>query len=63
MAFDGCMNFFAGPTDNQFSANINMYDVHYTSKHIVGPTGGNNDDLIEANTHMWVESTVSSMQP
>lgn len=50
MAFDGCMNFFAGPTDNQFSANINMYDVHYTSKHIVGTTGGNNDDLIEANT-------------
>lgn len=41
MAFDGCMNFFAGPTDNQFSANINMYDVHYTSKHIVGTTGGN----------------------
>lgn len=50
LAFDGCMNFFAGPTDNQFSAEINMYNVHYTSSHILGTTGGNNDDLIEANT-------------
>lgn len=50
LAFDGCMNFFAGPTDNQFSAEINMYNVHYISTHIVGTTGGNNDDLIEANT-------------
>lgn len=50
LAFDGCMNFFAGPTDNQFSAEINMYNVHYTSAHILGTTGGNNDDLIEANT-------------
>ena len=50
LAFDGCMNFFAGPTDNQFSAEINMYNVHYISTHIVGTTGGNNDELIEANT-------------
>lgn len=50
LAFDGCMNFFAGPTDNQFSAEINMYNVHYISTHIVGTTGGNTDDLIEANT-------------
>ncbi len=49
LAFDGCMNFFAGPTDSQFKAEINLYDVHYTSQHIVGTTGGNNDDLIEAN--------------
>ncbi|MDD3279526.1 MAG: zinc-binding dehydrogenase [Lachnospiraceae bacterium] len=50
LAFDGCMNFFAGPTDNQFKAEINLYDVHYISAHIMGTTGGNNDDLIEANT-------------
>ena len=50
LAFDGCMNFFAGPTDNQFKAEVNMYNVHYTSAHIMGTTGGNNDDLIEANT-------------
>ncbi|MDD2978929.1 MAG: zinc-binding dehydrogenase [Hespellia sp.] len=50
LAFDGCLNFFAGPTDNQFSAEINLYNCHYTSSHIMGTTGGNNDDLIEANT-------------
>ena len=48
LAFDGCMNFFAGPTDNQFKAEINLYNAHYTSTHILGTTGGNNDDLIEA---------------
>ncbi len=48
LAFDGCMNFFAGPTDNQFKAEINLYNVHYTSAHLIGTTGGNTDDLIEA---------------
>ena len=48
LAFDGCMNFFAGPTDNQFKAEINLYNVHYNSTHIIGTTGGNIDDLIEA---------------
>ncbi len=50
LAFDGCLNMFAGSTDNQFSAEMNLYNVHYLSAHIVGTTGGNNDDLIEANT-------------
>ena len=49
LAFDGCLNFFAGPTDQQFKAEINLYNIHYTSTHILGTTGGNNDDLIEAN--------------
>lgn len=48
LAFDGCMNFFAGPTDNQFAATINLYNAHYTSTHIMGTTGGNTGDLIEA---------------
>ena len=42
------MNFFAGPTDNQFSATINFYDVHYNSTHVMGTTGGNTDDMIES---------------
>ena len=42
------MNFFAGPTDNQFKSEINLYNAHYTSTHILGTTGGNNDDLLEA---------------
>lgn len=48
LAFDGCMNFFAGPTDSEFKAEINLYNCHYTSSHIIGTTGGNTDDLIEA---------------
>ena len=49
LAFDGCMNFFAGPSDSQFMAEINLYNCHYTSTHIMGTTGGNTDDLVEAN--------------
>ena len=45
---DGCLNFFAGPTDAAFSANINFYDVHYESHHIVGTSGGNTDDMKES---------------
>lgn len=45
---DGCLNFFAGPTDNKFSAKFNFYNVHYTSAHIVGTSGGNTDDMIES---------------
>ena len=45
---DGCLNFFAGPTDNQFSASINFYDVHYNSTHVMGTTGGNTADMIES---------------
>ena len=45
---DGCLNFFAGPTDNAFSAEINFYDVHYNSTHVLGTTGGNTADMIES---------------
>ncbi len=48
LAKDGCMNFFAGPTDHEFSAKINLYNVHYSNTHIMGSTGGNTDDLKEA---------------
>jgi threonine dehydrogenase-like Zn-dependent dehydrogenase len=45
LAADGCMNFFAGPQDKQFSAPINFYDVHYAFTHYVGTSGGNTDDM------------------
>lgn len=45
---DGCLNFFAGPTNTQFSAPFNFYNVHYSSTHIVGTSGGNTDDMIES---------------
>jgi threonine dehydrogenase-like Zn-dependent dehydrogenase len=48
LAKDGCMNFFAGPTDHEFEAPINLYNVHYSNTHIMGSTGGNIDDLKEA---------------
>lgn len=48
LAFDGCLNFFAGPSDPNFKAEINLYNCHYTSSHILGSTGGNTDDLKEA---------------
>jgi threonine dehydrogenase-like Zn-dependent dehydrogenase len=45
---DGCLNFFAGPTDTSFSAALNFYDVHYESHHLVGTSGGNTDDIKES---------------
>ena len=42
---DGCLNFFAGPTDPNFSATMNFYDVHYNSTHVMGTTGGNTADI------------------
>jgi threonine dehydrogenase-like Zn-dependent dehydrogenase len=48
MAFDGCLNFFAGPEDRNFSALMNLYNCHYTGAHILGSTGGNTGDLKEA---------------
>ena len=48
LAKDGCLNFFAGPSNPQFKATMNFYNVHYAGTHIVGTSGGNNDDLTEA---------------
>ena len=45
---DGCLNFFAGPTDPSFTAELNFYKVHYASTHIVGTSGGNTDDMRES---------------
>ncbi len=45
---DGCLNFFAGPTNPSFSAEMNFYNVHYNSTHVVGTSGGNTDDMIES---------------
>lgn len=48
LAKDGCLNFFAGPTNPQFTAEFNFYNVHYATTHIVGTSGGNTDDLKES---------------
>jgi len=48
LARDGCLNFFAGPIDPNFTAEFNFYNVHYASTHIVGTSGGNTDDMRES---------------
>jgi len=45
---DGCLNFFAGPTDPLFTAAFNFYNVHYASTHLVGTSGGNTSDMLES---------------
>lgn len=48
LGFDGCLNFFAGPADTNFKAEMNFYNVHYAFTHITGTSGGNTDDMREA---------------
>jgi L-sorbose 1-phosphate reductase len=48
LGFDGCLNFFAGPGNTEFSAELNFYNVHYAFTHITGTSGGNTDDMREA---------------
>ncbi|MGM0666362.1 MAG: zinc-binding dehydrogenase [Bacteroidota bacterium] len=48
LAFDGCLNFFAGPSDPDFKAPFNFYNAHYNYTHLVGTSGGNKSDLAEA---------------
>jgi len=48
LAFDGCLNFFAGPSNPEFSAEFNFYNVHYGATHVVGTSGGNTDDMVES---------------
>lgn len=44
---DGCLNFFAGPTDKKLKAPFNFYNVHYERTHIVGTSGGSTQDMLE----------------
>jgi threonine dehydrogenase-like Zn-dependent dehydrogenase len=48
LGFDGCLNFFAGPTNPEFKAEFNFYNVHYAFTHITGTSGGNTDDMRES---------------
>jgi threonine dehydrogenase-like Zn-dependent dehydrogenase len=48
LGIEGTLNFFAGPPDSDFSANLNFYDVHYNYHKVVGTSGGNTDDMKEA---------------
>lgn len=48
LGYDGCLNFFAGPNNTDFSARFNFYNVHYNSAHLVGTSGGNTQDMLES---------------
>lgn len=52
MGYDACLNFFAGPTDPNFTAPFNFYDVHYNSTHVAGNSGGTTDDIIQSLDYM-----------
>ncbi len=45
LARNGCLNFFAGPSREDFSARLNFYNVHYNEHHLVGTSGGNTEDM------------------
>ena len=47
LAFDGCLNFFAGPLDKNFSAKFNFYNVHYQQHHVSGTSGSTMDDMVD----------------
>ncbi|MEG1883522.1 MAG: zinc-binding dehydrogenase [Clostridia bacterium] len=48
LGFDGCLNFFAGPSNTEFKAEMNFYNVHYAYHHLVGTSGGNTADMRES---------------
>ncbi|MBN2300424.1 MAG: zinc-binding dehydrogenase [Acholeplasmataceae bacterium] len=43
----GCLNFFAGPSNPNFLANINFYNLHYEGHRLTGTSGGNTNDMKE----------------
>ena len=45
LAFDGCLNFFAGPLDKAFSATTNFYNIHYAQHHYTGTSGSTPEDI------------------
>lgn len=45
---DGCLNFFSGPTNKNLKVPFNFYNVHYSSTHIVGTSGGSTGDMMES---------------
>lgn len=58
LGFDGCLNFFAGPADHNFKAELNFFNVHYAFTHITGTSGGNTDDMKES-LQMMSEGTIN----
>ena len=45
LAFDGCLNFFSGPTRKDFYVPLNFYNVHYAQHHVSGTSGSTTEDM------------------
>lgn len=45
---DGCLNLFTGPTNQDFSASLNFYKIHYNRHHVIGSAGSTREDMLEA---------------
>lgn len=44
---DGCINFFAGPTNHELQGSLNLYRIHYHGIHVVGTAGSIPQDMID----------------
>ena len=48
LGFGGCLNFFAGPTNQKLMAEFNFYNVHYLMHHVVANSGGDVKDMADS---------------
>lgn len=48
LGYDGCLNFFAGPSKSSFTAECNFYNVHYNLTHFIGTNGSSTYDMVES---------------
>ena len=48
LGFGGCLNFFAGPTNQHLMAEFNFYNVHYMMHHVVANSGGDVKDMADS---------------
>ena len=48
LAYDGCLNFFAGPKDKDLSAAFNFYNVHYMMHHVAANSGSLVCDMVDS---------------
>ena len=47
LAYDGCLNFFAGPKDKNLMAPFNFYNVHYLMHHVAANSGSLVGDMVD----------------
>ncbi len=48
LAYDGCLNFFAGPKDKNLAAPFNFYNVHYMMHHVAANSGSLVCDMVDS---------------